>query len=313
VAEVEEERLDHVLRHRSMGDVDEVAGLDRQRGVDVDQRAFDGCCDHGSRSRHRCTLTLLAQQGRQSGKHRADLRRGRRATRDLEALDVPRLHSLGVGLDPGLGLGFEFGRGGEFVDEAERLGVGGLELRRRQDGLLQCGLDAEHAHRAGDASAAGQQAEGDLGEAEAGARVVVGGDPVVSGQGEFESAAQCRTAEGGDNWLAEGLEATQHLLEVFDGREFLFGIGRISRTQLVEVSAGEEGLLRRGQHDTGDVIDIGFEPLHGRLEGGCEVVVHGVDLGTGLVDDDGDDAIGIGVALVVGSCGFSVRHVRPFR
>jgi hypothetical protein len=37
------------------------------------------------------------------------------------------------------------------------------------------------------------------------------------------------------------------------------------------------------------------------------------DLGAGLVDDDGDDAIGIGVALVVGSCGFSVRHVRPFR
>ena len=135
----------------------------------------------------------------------------------------------------------------------------------------------------------------------------------MSGQSEFESAAQCRTAEGGDDRLAEGLEATQHLLEVFDGREFLFGIGRIGRTQLVEVTPGEEGLLRRSQHDTGDVIDVGFEPFHGRLEGGREVVVHGVDLGTGLVDDDGDDAIGIGGALVVGSCGFSVRHVRPFR
>ena len=142
-----------------MGDVDEVAGLDRQRGVDVDQRAFDRSGDHGSRSRHWSTLALLAQQGRQSGKHRADLRRRRRATRDLEALDVPRLHSLGVGFDPGLGLGLEFGRRSEFVDEAERLGIGGLELRRRQDGLLQGGLDAEHAHRPGDSAPSWQQAE----------------------------------------------------------------------------------------------------------------------------------------------------------
>ena len=159
VAEVEEERLDHVLRHRSMGDVDEVAGLDRQRGVDVDQCAFDRSGDHGSRSRHRRTLALLAQQGRQRGKHRADLRRRRRAARDLEALDVPRLHSLGVGLDPGLGLGLEFSRRSELVDEAERLGIGGLELRRRQDGLLQSGLDAEHAHRPGDSAPSWQQAE----------------------------------------------------------------------------------------------------------------------------------------------------------
>ena len=135
----------------------------------------------------------------------------------------------------------------------------------------------------------------------------------MSGQGEFEPAAQCRSAEGGDDRLAEGLEATQHLLEVFDSLEFLCRIGRVRLAQLVEVTPGEEGLLRGGQHDTGDVIDVGFEPFHGRLEGGREVVVHGVDLGTGLVDDDGDDAIGIGVALVVGSCGFSVRHVRPFR
>ena len=39
--QVEEERVDHVLRHRADDQLGEVARLDAQRGVEVDLRAFD--------------------------------------------------------------------------------------------------------------------------------------------------------------------------------------------------------------------------------------------------------------------------------
>src|SRR5699024_2266302 len=96
VAEVEEERLDHVLRHRSVGEVDEVPGLDRQRGVDIDARTFDGRGEDRARGRHRRALGLTAQHRRQSREHRGELGRGRRSARDLEALDVPGLSRFGV-------------------------------------------------------------------------------------------------------------------------------------------------------------------------------------------------------------------------
>ena len=47
--QVEEERLDHVLRDLAGGEVDEVAALDLERGVEVDLRALDG----GGHDRHR--------------------------------------------------------------------------------------------------------------------------------------------------------------------------------------------------------------------------------------------------------------------
>ena len=244
VAEVEEERLDHVLRHRSVGEVDEVPGFDRQRGVDVDARPFDGRGEDRTRGRHRCALGLAAQHRGQPRKHRGQLGRGRGAARDLEALDIPGLSRFGVVLDPGLRPRLEFGGGGEFIDESERLRIGGLELRRGQNRLLQSVLDADHAHRARDASTAGQQTEGDLGEPESCAGVVLCCDPVMCGERDLESAAQCRAVQGGDDGLAEGLESAQHGLHALDLRELRLGGFGARLADLVEVASGEEGLLR---------------------------------------------------------------------
>ena len=72
--QVEPERLDHVLRDLALGQVDEVAALDGERGVDVDVRAFDRGAHDVVRRRHRRALELLAQVGRERRQHAGELR-----------------------------------------------------------------------------------------------------------------------------------------------------------------------------------------------------------------------------------------------
>ena len=57
-----------------------------------------------------------------------------------------------------------------------------------------------------DAAAAGQQAEGDLGQAELRLRVVER-DAVVAGERDLEAAAERGAVERGDDRLAERLQA----------------------------------------------------------------------------------------------------------
>ena len=121
--------------------------------------------------------------------------------------------------------------------------------------------DAEHAHRAHDAAGAGQQAELDLGEAELDLRVV-DGDAVVAGQGDLQAAAERGAVDRGDDRLAERLEAAQLALAL--AARTPRSASRVVRgglLQVVEVAAGEEGLLRRGDDDARDRVLLGLEPL----------------------------------------------------
>ena len=59
-----------------------------------------------------------------------------------------------------------------------------------------------------DAATAGQQAEGDLGEAELGP-LDVEGDAVVAGQRDLQAATEGGAVDRGDDGLAEGLQAPQ--------------------------------------------------------------------------------------------------------
>ena len=95
------------------------------------------------------------------------------------------------------------------------MGLGGRALLALEQPAHEGLGDAEHAHEAGDATAAGQQAEGDLGQAELDL-VVVDGDAVVAGEGDLEAATEGGTVDRGHDRLAEPLEAAQLGLDGLD-------------------------------------------------------------------------------------------------
>src|SRR5690606_20998323 len=111
-------------------------------------------------------------------------------------------------------------------------------------------LDAEQTHGAHDTTGAGQQAERDLGQTDA-AALDVGGDAVVAGQGDLQAAAQGGAVDGGDDRPAQRLQSTQLLLQFVAVLGDRLGVGGGRLDEVVEVTAGEERLLRRSDHHTG--------------------------------------------------------------
>ena len=259
--------------------------------------ALDRGAEDVVRRRHRRALELLAQVGRERRQHLRERRGRRRAAGDLVALDVPRLGRGRVGGDPRLGRR-DSSSSIEPTTSCDETGVLGLlrpELGALAEHLHDAVGDAEHAGHPGDAAAAGQQAELDLGQADLGAGDV-GDDPVVAGERDLEAAAQRRAVDRGDDRLAELLEPAE--LRLHPGalvvERLRVGLGGLH--QVVEVGAGEEGLLRRGDDDAGDVVALGLEPVDGgvhRLDVGG---VHGVGRGVRVVEGEDDDAV---VALLV--------------
>ena len=114
-----------------------------------------------------------------------------------------------MGVDEGAGLGEHLlAGGGHLVDQAVLQGAPRAVLGALEQHLQQRVGDAEQAYGTDDAAAAGQQAEGDLGQADLGAGGVEG-DAVVAGEGDLVAAAEGRAVDRGDDGLAEGLDAAQ--------------------------------------------------------------------------------------------------------
>src|SRR4029079_6470481 len=90
--------------------------------------------------------------------------------------------------DPGLGGGQQVVGCDEFVDEALLLRLLGLVALTLQEHLEQCGLDAEHADRAYDAAATGQQTERHLGEPDLVA--ALRRDAVMTGERDLEATTE---------------------------------------------------------------------------------------------------------------------------
>ena len=194
------------------------------------------------------------------------------------------------------------------LDRLGRLVPGAL-----QQHLHQAVGDAEQPDDAGDAAGAGQQAEGDLGQAELRLRVVQR-DPAVAGQRDLEAAAERGAVQRGDDGLAERLEPAQVGLDLGDaggelGRVLVGHLG-----QQLEVAAGEEGVLRRGDDHAGDRVLLGVEPVDACRQRRAEGVVHRVGALARVVQRQRDDAVGVLVpADGVVSCQSDSLHDRSPR
>ena len=290
--QVEEERLDHVLGHLAGDQVDEVAALDLRRVVEVDLRALHRRRHDVVRRRVVGALELLAQVGREGGQVRRQ-RRGRRgAAGDLVVLvDIPRLLGLGVGGDPLLGRRDQLVAGRhELVDDADLQCLGRAQPLALEQQLHQRVDDAQHPHRADDAAGAGEQAELDLGEAEQGLGVV-DHDPVVAGQRDLQPAAERRAVDGRDHRLAQRLQPPQHRLVLTHEAGDLFGVVLGGALEVVQVAAGEERLLGRGDDHPGDLVLLSLEAVDRRLDRRRVGGVHGVGRLVGVVQGQDHDAV----------------------
>jgi hypothetical protein len=250
-----------------------------------------------SRGGHRRALELLAQVRRERGQVRRERRVRRGAAGDLVALDVPGLHGLGVGPDPRLRGGEQLLRGGDqLVDQAQLLGLGGLVPLALEEHVEQSALDAQQAHGARHATAAGQQSQAHLGQADL-AALGVERDAVVGGEGDLVAAAERGAVDGRHDRLAQLLQAPHVRLHAVDHLRDLGGGARPGGAELVEVAACEEGLLGGGDHDAGDGVLLGLQPVDRRPERLPEGVVHGVRGLVRVVHGEHDDAVGVGLPL----------------
>ena len=298
-AEVEEERLRHVLELLADDQLDEVARLDARCGVEVDLGALDRGAHDVARSLVVSALDLLAQVGGERRQERRELGRRRGATGQAVALAVPRLRGslfvAGTGLDPRLrGRDELVLRRHDLVDEALVLGLRRLHARTLEQDAHQRVLDAEHADGTRDATAAGQQTQGHLGQADLVS--AVDRDAVVRSEGDLESATEGRAVDRCDDGLADRLELAQCRLDAFDVLEQGRGVLGLGLRHELEVTAGEEGLLRRGHDDALDRVGVSCD-VRGELVDGLGhrvgvCLVHRVGALAGVVEDQVDDPVG---------------------
>lgn len=108
----------------------------------------------------------------------------------------------GDGFGEGLGTGQEVSGWNDFVDEAETEGFGGIDDLSGEH-HAEGGAGADEAGETLRAAVAGDEAEFELGEAEAG---LVAGDAEGAGKGEFATTAEGDAVDGGEDWLAGTLK-----------------------------------------------------------------------------------------------------------
>src|SRR5438034_1262685 len=157
--------------------------------------------------------------------------------------------------------------GGEYaIDEADPLGLGGVDGLAAQQQLLGA-RDADQSGQALHAARAGKQAELHLGQREAGARA---GQTQIAEQRQLEPAAVRHAVDRCHHGLRQRGELLGHADDVADLAAPALGIRRAR--ELLDVGArGERPLARAGQHDgadrpgLGELVDERLEALVHRL------------------------------------------------
>jgi hypothetical protein len=245
-----------------------------------------------------------------------------RAAGELEALRVPGLDDVGVlgGEHPVLGVLEQLGRGHDLVDQARGLrGLGRHHLAFEQD---RGGTHhAEHAGDAGGAAGAGEDADEDLGQADA--RLgVVGGEAAVAGERDLGADAGREAGGGPGDGLAalvglgvharpldlaqEAVERHQPLEEAARG---VGAGGLLHAGDDVEIhAAGEVGLPARDDDAAAGGVAEGA--VDGGVELGDALLVEDVHRAARRVPGDGGDAVDIEL-VVEGGHGVSFSITAP--
>jgi len=135
---------------------------------------------------------------------------------------------------------------------------------------------------------------------------------VVTGQADFPAAAQRGAVDRSHYRLAQGFQAAQLALDVEDHVVERLGVGLGDLDQLVEVAAGEEGLLRRGDDHPGDGVLLGFQARNGLAHGLAVHRVHGVGALAGHVHGQDDDIV-LALFVTDGVSHFSSLRLKLFQ
>jgi hypothetical protein len=150
---------------------------------------------------------------------------------------------------------------------------------------------AQQPGHLGDAGSARDQAQRDLGQTELDLSIVHR-DAVVPHQCDFPAAAQRRAVQARDHRQAQRLQRAKAFLGLLDLGEHARRIGWLQPHGRLEVGAGEERGLVRGQHDAANRIAIA-DDLRGHFhQVALPLRAHGVDSGARLVEGEGGDAVG---------------------
>ena len=287
--ELEPEGADQVLRDLAGGQFGEVTGFDQVRRVEIHLGAFNRGAEDFLRRGH-AALGFAAQDRRRNRQHLRDFRVRRCATGNLIALHVPALNRCRVGENPGARLAQQLvAICRQFIDQSR------LQRLLRADFLAfeqirQGFFDAQHAHHAHHPAAARQQAEGHFRQAELHGWIVQR-HAVMAGQADFPATAQRCAVDRGDHRFAEGFQGAQLPLEGQHHVVERFGFGFADLDQLIEVAAGEEGFLGRGDDDAGDVVLVGHQAGDAGGHGFAVDRVHGVGALARHVDGQDDDLV----------------------
>ena len=137
--------------------------------------------------------------------------------------------------------GQRFGRGRELVKQllaGQRCQQFALH-RLTADDHVQRGFHAQHARQTLRAAGAGNQAQLDLGQRNAGARR---GDAVVAAQRQFQPAPHGHAVHGGDHRLGGVFQGQDHAQQVRL-------LQRFGRAKFADVGTARKGLAGTGNHD----------------------------------------------------------------
>ena len=239
--QLEPEGAGHVLGDLADHQFGKIPGFDQATVVEIHLGTFD-CGGEDPLRRRIAASGFLLQHGRGDGQLLGHGGMVRRSARKPEAFLVPGLLAFGVCTDECPRLGNQVvGRICQLVNDAGLEGgfrIYLLALHQEREG----GLQANHPGQSLGAATAGQQAQCHFRQAQLNA-VVFNGHAVMAGQGDLKPAAQGAAVDGGNHRFAAGLEKAhvgfQAVDHVFKGLGILPG----NLVELVQIAAGEEGLL----------------------------------------------------------------------
>ncbi len=199
----DEQRADHRRRLRRTQNFRKPARLDAQRLIHRQLQSLIDDLHDGARRRIIVVGLAPIERVCRRKHHHAGFRMDRPA-RQFETFDIPRRLGRAARRDPVFGRLDEIAGGHHRIDELHRLGALDIDLVAFEQELQRIGR-LQHARDPLRAAGAREQSDFDLRQRQP-RSVVVGGDTVMAGERQFETAADRGAIDRRDPGLAAGLD-----------------------------------------------------------------------------------------------------------